>query len=386
MGFLAEIVTHLRLTWRLLWDERVRWWQRMLFTVPIAYLLIPVRYDVMPDLAPVIGLLDDWMLLGLVTYLFVAICPRTVVREYRAALALSDPRPVVREWARADLTALKNLPATKQLEMYRHPREAPALALSLFIMLAVLTAGGALFGVLLFLLLSVSYLVGNVTQRHALRDAIGVDGEQFPKIQACVDHCQERLSRVPMDVLVVPSSEFKAYTLGLDQPYTIVLSSRLIQESEMDELAAVIGRELGHALFEHTFFSSLLGGMLARVGVANSLWWLIFARWRRFAEQTADRAALLACGELDPVVRAVMRTAGRHLTAVQGATGQAMDVKDVLRQVYDWEPGEPRGHRGPFIQAYPSIASRIRALVDFDAQLLTWNIEMWLTQDLEKGV
>ena len=168
LGFWAEFVSHFRLTWRLLWDVRVRRWQRSLFIVPLIYLLVPIRYDVMMDLAPVIGLLDDWMLFWLFTYLFVAICPRAVVHEYRAALALSDLRPAVRACSRTALATLETLSTIEQSEMYRHPQEVSALALSLAIALAVLMLGGALLGLLVFLLLGVSYLGGLVTQKQRL--------------------------------------------------------------------------------------------------------------------------------------------------------------------------------------------------------------------------
>jgi Zn-dependent protease with chaperone function len=374
MGFLYELVNHLRLTWRLFWDDDVRWWHRVVFVVPIVYLLIPFRYDLLADLAPVVGLLDDWLLMVLCSYVFTLVCPRRVVRRHRGAIALSDPDPSVRDRARSDDATFKTLSATERLERYRHPRESLALALSVAVLIGLSALGGIVVGALLVALLGFSYVVAYLTQKTVLRGAVPVSHKSYPTVQSCLDRCYGHLPYVPVNLLVVDSPRRNAFTWGIDRPYTLVLHSGLVEALEEDELVAVLGHELGHTVFEHTFLSSLMGGMLYRRGLGGVLWSLVFLRWRRLAENTADRVALLACGQLEVVIRALIK-----LTVDTDA--KTIDVDTILDQVYAQERVDLIERLGGLLGTHPQLAGRIRSLVDFDAELFALDVEAWLTAD-----
>jgi Zn-dependent protease with chaperone function len=378
MGFIYEVVSHLRLTWRLFWDDGVRVWHRSVFLVPLVYLVIPLRYDLFFDLAPLIGLLDDWLLALLCTYLFVFVCPRRVVRRNRLAIALSDPDPGVRERARSDAGTLDMLSAVERLETYRHPQESLALAWSVVLLIGLSALGGLLVAVLLVLYLGFAYAVVRSMHARLLRRALCVDQGAYPQVQASLEQCYAHLCYVPVEVLVVESSGWSAYTFGLERPYTMVLSSQLVEELDADELTVVIGHELGHILYEHTFLSSLLGGLLYQSGLAGLLWSLVFYRWRRLAESTADRIALLACGQLD--------TAMNALIVLASGGDERVDRRALLDRVYAEERSTLSGHLGGAlharpVHAYPALVTRLRALVDFDAELFALDVEKWLAAE-----
>jgi Zn-dependent protease with chaperone function/uncharacterized membrane protein YkvA (DUF1232 family) len=374
MGFLYELVNHLRLTWRLFWDDEVRWWHRAVFFVPLVYLLIPFRYDIFVDLAPIIGLLDDWFLALLCSYVFTFLCPRRVVRRHRGAIALSDPDPDVRGRARGDRAMLETLSATERLEMYRHPRESLALALSVAILVGLSALGGLVLGVLLIVFLGASYALARMGHEQVLRGAIQVSHESYPRVQSCLDRCYGHLPYVSMNVVVVESPHLNAYTWGIDSPYTMVLYSGLIEALDEDELVAVIGHELGHVLYEHTFLSSLMGGMLYPGRLASLLWALVYLRWRRLAERTADRISLLACGQLDVVIRALIKLAA-------GPDGESVDMDGIMDQVYAKERADLLERLGGLVGTHPQLVTRLRALVDFDAELFALDVEDWLAAD-----
>ena len=370
MAFVTELVNHFRLVWRLFWDSRVRRGQRLIFAIPVLYLLVPDGYYLLADLLPLIGLLDDWLLFVACTYAFVAICPHSAARQIRTVVRLCDPDPDVRERALADRVVLAKLSLAEQFEMYRHPREPLALALGLVILAGVSAAGGLLTTALLIMLVALSYGVVNISCTRSVRNAAQVTAESHPQLQACIDRCFDRLPHVPVRVLVVPTGDCRIYSFGLDQPYTIVLGSGLVKEIDADELVAVIGHELGHILFDHVFLSSLMGGMLHPSSVIAYLWGTIFAPWRRLAELSADRAALLACGEVDVVVRTL-------IVRMPGEADREIDVQAVLRDIYapQGEPPEYADRAGPG----SPLVKRIRALIDFDAELLALDVEKWLT-------
>jgi len=64
-----------------------------------------------------------------------------------------------------------------------------------------------------------------------------------------------------------------------------------------------------------------------------------------------------------------------------GVTDRAVDVQAVLRHVYAEDQRKPHRRWGELIQSHPFIVTRIRALADFDAELLALDVEKWLTVD-----
>jgi Zn-dependent protease with chaperone function len=412
MSFVYEVVNHLRLAWRLFWDEDVRWWHRILFFVPLIYLAIPFRYDVLVDLAPVVGLLDDWLFALLSSYVFVFLCPRRVVRTHRAAIALSHPDPEVREGARRDTVLLKALSPIHRLEMYRHPREPLACALGAVLLVGLSALGGLLIGVILVLALGVSYVLARQARARALRGAVQANPEDHPQVYACLSRCYEQLAYVPVNVYVMDSPRLHAFTFGIEHPYTVVLASGLLEACSTDELAVVIGHEMGHVLFEHTFLSSLMGGLLYRRGLtgltatAALFWSTIFVRWRRLAERTADRISLLVSEPADakrvpmrPMARPALEVCVRTMVKLAVGRDAEIDaeVERILDRVYaDVQPVGSARRSGPIpiggasdlferldglVRTYPHLVARVRALVDFDVELLALDVEKWLAAD-----
>jgi uncharacterized membrane protein YkvA (DUF1232 family) len=372
MTFVSEIVNHFRLTWRLFWDQEAGGGRRLVFLVPLIYLLLPFRYDLLADLIPLIGLLDDWLLFVVCTYAFVALCPRRVVRRLRATILLSDIDPDVRERALADRTVFGGLSAIEQFEMYRHPREPMALALVLAIVFGASALGGLLGTALLLVFVVVSYGAGRLQWARLVRDAVEVTSEHCPRVHACVERCLSQLPALPVKVVLVRGGS-GIYTYGLEPPYTLALGSDLAEVLDDEELVVVVGRELGHILFEHAFLSSLMGGMLYGIGVSGYLWGAVLGYWRRFAEWTADRVALLVCGELEPVVCTVVKLSS-------GDLAREVNCQAVLRSVY--ARTEARSPESNWLGLFRrSPMARLEALVDFDAELFALKVEKWLTTE-----
>jgi uncharacterized membrane protein YkvA (DUF1232 family) len=85
----AQMIRHLpsfaRLYWRLFRDRRVSFLPKALLVLIGLYLFSPL--DVVPDLVPVIGAVDD-LAVGLGgLWLFVRLCPPPVVREHVIRIA-----------------------------------------------------------------------------------------------------------------------------------------------------------------------------------------------------------------------------------------------------------------------------------------------------------
>ena len=95
-GILAEIIKNIKLIWRLLNDGRISPWPKMVIPATLLYLLFPV--DIVPDIVPGLGQLDDIAVILLGLKLFVEMCPSEIVRQHLDELAsVVSPWRVVEE-------------------------------------------------------------------------------------------------------------------------------------------------------------------------------------------------------------------------------------------------------------------------------------------------
>ena len=75
-------------------DPRTPWYARALALAVAGYALSPI--DLIPDFIPVLGLLDDIVLVPLGIFVVIRLIPADVMAEHRAAAAAAAARPVSR--------------------------------------------------------------------------------------------------------------------------------------------------------------------------------------------------------------------------------------------------------------------------------------------------
>jgi uncharacterized membrane protein YkvA (DUF1232 family) len=75
-------------------DSRVPWAARLLAIAVAGYALSPI--DLIPDFVPVLGYLDDLIIVPLGIWLVIALIPDDVMDEYRAIAGAVAERPVSR--------------------------------------------------------------------------------------------------------------------------------------------------------------------------------------------------------------------------------------------------------------------------------------------------
>jgi len=69
-----------RLFWRLVKDQRVSLWAKSILVLALVYVVAPI--DLIPDITPFIGEIDDLALVVLACRTFLSLCPQDVVREH----------------------------------------------------------------------------------------------------------------------------------------------------------------------------------------------------------------------------------------------------------------------------------------------------------------
>lgn len=80
--------------WRAARDPRTPWLARVLALAIAAYAVSPI--DLIPDFIPVLGYMDDLVLVPLGIWLVVRLIPPEVMEEHRQAAAKATQRPVSR--------------------------------------------------------------------------------------------------------------------------------------------------------------------------------------------------------------------------------------------------------------------------------------------------
>jgi hypothetical protein len=162
--------------------------------------------------------------------------------------------------------------------------------------------------------------------------------------------------------------------VGIGEPYSLVISTKYLRELQNDELAFVVGRELGHIAAGHTRYTSLL----SINGRENPLISVVFGVWLRRLEYTADRVGLLLCGSLDAAHRAIAVTTFHRL-------GRTVDLRQFAEQRNDLQR-EPSLRMGEWLSSTPYAVHRMAALDAFAATSLAAEWRVQLARGLERTV
>jgi uncharacterized membrane protein YkvA (DUF1232 family) len=104
-------------------DPRVPWYAKALAACVVAYALSPI--DLIPDFIPVLGYLDDILLVPAGIALVVLLIPRPVLEECRERAAQLEGRPT--SWAGALVIVLLWLGVAAALGVWQWPRVRRAL-------------------------------------------------------------------------------------------------------------------------------------------------------------------------------------------------------------------------------------------------------------------
>ena len=324
----TTLLNHFRLSGRLLFDRRVSFWLKaFMIGLPVIYYVIPLPDDLIP--IPLLGIADDAIFVGLLTLIFNAMCPRTLVAEHRQILWKSALAPAF------------------NLDAYRFPTESRDLAIGFAFTFGLLAVFGYLAGLLGLLLLGIGYITSRIARGNILANAVQISQQQLPDLNQALTEAQKRLPPVKVHLFVTQNPLMNAFTFGFDEPYSIVLTSGLVEKMNASEIRAVIGHELGHIVFEHVRLTTLMGGLGGWLR-------LLFYQWRRSCEYSADALALVACdGNLTPVVSTMLKLGS-------GLTNVPIDVQAFLDQLDDASGRE--ASMAEKLSTHPFLVNRVRRL------------------------
>ncbi|MFC4035471.1 M48 family metallopeptidase [Streptomyces polygonati] len=172
-----------------------------------------------------------------------------------------------------------------------------------------------------------------------LSDSVRVSDEQFGHLNAMLRDACYILDLEKSPLLYVSQNPVpNAMCIGMDEPI-IVLTTGLVELLDEEEMRAVIGHEVGHALSGHSVYRTIL---LFLTSLALRVAWIplgnlavlalvtALREWFRKSELSADRAGLLVGQDVRASMRGLMKLAGgNHL--------HEMNVDAFLKQADEYE-------------------------------------------------
>jgi len=199
-----------------------------------------------------------------------------VHRLFDGPSSLRDPQERLAFW----LTVPLAFPAALGLAAVLHESIGPA-QVALFLV-----------GAMLYITLARGRLIGSSVMIHE---------KQYPRVFSIVKHACATLE-IPMPLIFAREDNYvPVAALGFGEPYALIISTHWIEEFEDDELAFMIGRELGHIAAGHTRYLSLLSVN----GRENPIVAVLFGAWLRRCTFTCDKVGLLVCGSFEAALRAI---------------------------------------------------------------------------------
>jgi Zn-dependent protease with chaperone function len=234
---------------------------------------------------------------------------------------------------------------------YRVDNEQVVLVLTALLVLAVIvltsTVTFCLSGVFILGMFALSAFTIRAHHRALMRSALPVNGAQAPELERLVRTCSQKLQPGVVDVYLVKQNKLNAYTFGITEPKALVVYTPMVQVMSPGELSFVVGHEMGHVALGHTWLNTILGGMAgipAPFGAAVLLY-AAFRWWNRMCEYSADRAGLLACGDLNLAVSALVKLVAPNIRSQQEfdralamIDAQDDDVSNVLAEAFQSHP------------------------------------------------
>ena len=205
------------------------------------------------------------------------------------------------------------------------------------------------------LLIVVAMVYVTLARGRLVGSSVRIHETQYPAIFAAVKRCAAILE-IPMPLVFVREDFYNpVVALGFGEPYSLILSSSWVEHFKEDELAFMIGRELGHIASGHTRFTSLLSAN----GSENAIVALVFGAWLRRTELTCDRVGLLCCGSLDAAMRAISFASFHHF------------ARHIDHNVFAEQAAEVQADQmlrlGEWLGAVPYATRRMKAMRDFMA-------------------
>lgn len=170
-------------------------------------------------------------------------------------------------------------------------------------------------------------------------NAVRVSANQFPRLQGLYEEVLKTLDSpedYPLFVSQTPIVNAGAW--GMDEPF-IVLNSGTVALLDDQQLAYIMGHELGHIMSDHVLYKTMTALLLQLaqmgfplVGLAARAVLVALLEWSRKSELSCDRAGLLAVQDPEIVMRTMLKMAG-------GGEDEETNLQEFIVQAEEYRAG-----------------------------------------------
>ncbi len=208
------------------------------------------------------------------------------------------------------------------------------------------------------LLIVVGLAFVSITRGRLIGSSIRINERQFPELHAIASDVARRLGMPVPQVFVRDDPFVPIASVGVGEPYALIISSQYYEHLQRGELAFLIARELGHIAAGHTRIMSLLSAS----GRENPAVTFVFGAWLRRTEFTADRVGLLCCGGIEDAL-------GGISISTYHSIGRRVDMRAIAEQRRELV-ADASLRMGEWTASMPYATNRLDALAHFDTSPL----------------
>ena len=195
----------------------------------------------------------------------------------------------------------------------------------------------------------------NQNLRNLLSSSVKVSKNLFPKIDKSINNVFQRLGINNNFNFFITANHIETQAACAMMPQSpnaeIIITSRMIELLNSDELESVIAHEVSHFYYQHSLYPSI-------DKARNRTEYLNFLHLSRAAEISSDRAGLLGSGDIENSLRAMLKiSTGLPDEHISFNFSSYLDQLRELRQL--------KGNQNLLYSTHPTFLNRMQALIWF---------------------
>ena len=188
-----------------------------------------------------------------------------------------------------------------------------------------------------------------------LSTSVRVSSEIFPNISKAIDNVFRRIKLQNNFSFFVTANHIETQATCIAMPLSdtaeIVLTSKLVELLNQDELESVIAHEVAHFHYQHALYPD-------PNKVKDRLEHLNLLHFSRAAEISADRVGFIGCGSLESSLRAMLKiTSGLSDKHLKFNFSNYLDQLRELKEI--------KGDKNLMYSTHPNFLIRMQALIWF---------------------
>jgi uncharacterized tellurite resistance protein B-like protein len=153
------------------------------------------------------------------------------------------------------------------------------------------------------------------------------------------------------------------------KPFIVVFNRGLIERVGDDELAFVIGHEIGHLIYDHTYVKRVVQFVYPDFDNLPPLLKKLHSVWNQLGEISADRIGLLACQDFESSIRALFKLSS-------GLDDKHFNLShENLTRIVEKTYGEMKENPAYVSASHPANPIRIKSLMAFHGSDLWKSIQ-----------